>query len=66
MAVQLFILLTPFNTVYTVYTLPTASHCLNSSMYAYIYYQGRLKRYRNGLMGFCKILGDGWMDGLGG
>ena len=36
-------------TVYTVYTVNTvyavnniALHCLNNSMYAYIYYQGRL------------------------
>ena len=29
----LFTLLTPFNTVFTVYTIKTALHCLNSSIY---------------------------------
>ena len=40
-------------TVYTVYivnTIQTAFHCLNSSMYAYIYCEGRLERGWNGLM----------------
>ena len=38
----------------TVYTVQTDSHCLNSSMYAYLYCYGRLERYWNGLMGFSK------------
>ena len=32
---------TLINNVYTVYTIQTALHCLNSSMYAYIYCEGR-------------------------
>ena len=37
-------------TAYTVYDIETAFHCLNFSMYAYIYCMERLKRYWNGLM----------------
>ena len=53
--------------VYTVYTIETALHCYNISMYACIYCQGRLERYWNGLLS-CSAkcgLGDGVGDGVG-
>ena len=38
------------STVYTIYIVQTALHCLNSSKYVYIHCEGRLARYWNGLM----------------
>ena len=48
------------NTVYTFYTVQTALHCLNSSMYAYIYIallgKVRLLEWADGLL--SKVSGD--------
>ena len=50
------------NTVYTIYTIQTASYCINSTLYACnIYCRGG---YRNGLMSFSlqkEWMGDGWV-----
>ena len=36
--------------VYTVYTIQAVLHCLNISMYVYIYCQEKLERYWSGLV----------------
>ena len=53
------------DSIYTVYNIQTALHCVNSSMYAYLYCKERLKRYWNLMMGLAKsgLMGDwsGWI-----
>ena len=49
---------------YTVYTIKTDLHCSNNSIFTYIYCQGQLARYWNGLMRDKQNVGVGdWMDG---
>ena len=53
------------DSIYTVYNIQTALHCVNSSMYAYLYCKERLKRYWNGLKHFwakCVSGSSGWLD----
>ena len=50
---------------FTLYTVQTAIHCWNSSVYAYIYCKGRLERYWNGLISFWSKSGSG-LDGVKG
>ena len=57
---SLFTLFALFDTVFTVYTIQTAYHCLNRSMFAYLYCYGRLERYNGHLSFWAKYWVTGW------